>query len=71
MAHTATQTHGGFNLSARIANLIEGIRETRAQAIEYHRTYTELQRLTNRELDDIGIRRCDIADIAREHVYKA
>lgn len=69
MAHTATLTHGGFNLSARIANLFERVKEARAKAVEYNRTYNELQRLTNRELDDIGVRRCDIADIAREHVY--
>ncbi len=69
MAHTATLTHGGFNLSARFANLIERVKTNRAQASEYNRTYTELQRLTNRELDDIGLRRCDIADIAREHSY--
>lgn len=69
MAHTATLTHGGFNLSARIANFIERVKENRARANEYNRTYTELQRLSTRELDDIGIRRCDIADIAREHAY--
>lgn len=69
MAHTTTLIHGGLNLRARIANFIEGVKETRARAIEYHRTYTELQRLSNRELDDIGIRRCDIADIARDHAY--
>ncbi|NVO57979.1 DUF1127 domain-containing protein [Rhodobacteraceae bacterium B1Z28] len=69
MAHTATLTQGGFNLSARIANLIERVKENRARASEYNRTYTELQRLSTRELDDIGIRRCDIADLAREHAY--
>ncbi|WP_170368002.1 DUF1127 domain-containing protein [Ruegeria arenilitoris] len=69
MAHTATLTYGGFNLTARIANLIERVKENRARASEYTRTYTELQRLSDRELNDIGIRRCDIADIAREHAY--
>ncbi|WP_299667531.1 DUF1127 domain-containing protein [uncultured Ruegeria sp.] len=69
MAHTATLTHGGFNLTARIANLIERVRENRARASEYNRTFRELQSLTNRELDDIGLRRCDIADIAHEHAY--
>jgi uncharacterized protein YjiS (DUF1127 family) len=69
MAHTATLTHDGFNLTARIANLIERIKTSRARATEYQRTYTELQRLTNRELDDIGVRRCDIADIAQKHAY--
>lgn len=69
MAHTASLTHDGFSLSARIAKLFEGLKEARAKAVEYHRTYNELQRLSNRELDDIGVRRCDIADIAREHAY--
>lgn len=69
MAHTASLTHNGFGLSARIAGFAERIRENRARAAEYHRTYRELQSLSNRELDDIGVRRCDIADIAREHSY--
>ena len=69
MAHTATLTHGGFNLSARIASFVERVKENRARAAQYSRTYRELQSLTNRELDDIGVRRCDIADIAREHAY--
>lgn len=71
MAHTATFSNTGFNFGARIANLIERIKAARARATEYQRTYTELQRLSTRELDDIGIRRCDIADIAREHAYCA
>ena len=69
MAYTATLTQGGFNLTARFTNLLERIKSARARAAEYQRTYSELQRLSNRELDDIGIRRCDIADIAREHAY--
>ena len=31
----------------------------------YRRTVTELSQLTDRELDDIGLRRVDIASIAR------
>lgn len=34
----------------------------------YNRTYKELQRLTDRELYDIGLSRCDIAAIAQESV---
>ncbi|NOD36996.1 MULTISPECIES: DUF1127 domain-containing protein [unclassified Ruegeria] len=66
---TATLTHSGFGFSARIANMIERMKTARARAAEYQRTYRELQNLTNRELDDIGVRRCDIADIAHKHVY--
>ncbi|WP_170347640.1 MULTISPECIES: DUF1127 domain-containing protein [Ruegeria] len=66
---TATLTHTGFNFGTRIKDMIERIKTARARAAEYQRTYSELQRLSNRELDDIGIRRCDIADIAHKHVY--
>ena len=33
---------------------------------KYRQTYNELMRLTQRELDDLGIRRVDIRNIARE-----
>ncbi len=71
MAHTATLTPSTLNFSARVSALIERIKVARARAAEYQRTYSELQRLSNRELDDIGVRRCDIADIARKHAYCA
>ncbi|NOD75555.1 MULTISPECIES: DUF1127 domain-containing protein [unclassified Ruegeria] len=66
---TAALTHSGLNFTARITDMIERVKAARARAAEYQRTFSELQRLSNRELDDIGIRRCDIADIAHKHVY--
>lgn len=33
----------------------------------YRRTYNELARLSNRELNDLGISRCEIPHIARMH----
>jgi uncharacterized protein YjiS (DUF1127 family) len=33
---------------------------------KYRQTYAELMRLTERELNDLGIRRMDIRSIARE-----
>ncbi|KIC47533.1 hypothetical protein RA28_02475 [Ruegeria sp. ANG-S4] len=69
MAHTATLTHSGFNLSGRIAGFIAKVKEQNALRAEYSRTYSELQSLSDRELDDIGVRRCDIRDIAHGHVY--
>ena len=32
---------------------------------KYRQTYDELSRLSNRELDDLGINRCDITYVAR------
>lgn len=69
MANTATLTHGGLNLSNRFWAFVQAVKTARAQATEFHRTYSELQHLSDRELNDIGVRRCDIADIARKHAY--
>jgi uncharacterized protein YjiS (DUF1127 family) len=33
---------------------------------KYRETYNELMRLSNRELDDLGINRVDIPNIARQ-----
>lgn len=38
-------------------------------AVEERKTYNELNRLTNRELNDIGINRSDIRNIARQTRY--
>jgi len=69
MAYTATSTHGGVNLISRVADLIAKAKEAYALRAEYNRTFSELQGLSDRELNDIGVRRCDIKDIARDHVY--
>lgn len=34
----------------------------------YRQVFSELQQMTARDLDDLGIRRCDIPRIARESV---
>ncbi len=37
--------------------------------LRYRETVRELSRLTNRELDDLGIRRGEIESIARTHAF--
>ncbi len=69
MAHTLNITQDGLSLTSRIREFFDGFKRAQARASEYSKTYSELQRLSDRELNDIGIRRCDIADIAREHAY--
>ncbi|MGI9367642.1 MAG: DUF1127 domain-containing protein [Ruegeria sp.] len=69
MAHAITATHTGTSISDRFWAFVGNVRQARAKATEYNRTYSELQSLSTRELDDIGLRRCDIGDIARIHVY--
>ncbi|MES0827511.1 DUF1127 domain-containing protein [Ruegeria sp. SCP11] len=69
MAYTATTTHTGASLTERLTRFIAKAKEAYTLRAEYNRTYSELQGLTDRELNDIGVRRCDIKDIARDHVY--
>lgn len=58
-----------FGLVARLRALLARVAENWAMRREYKRTYKQLARLTNRELTDIGVRRCEIAAIARQHVH--
>lgn len=47
-------------------NLFKAFRQYRA----YRQTVTELNRLTTRELSDLGISRCDITQIALKNSFK-
>ncbi|CUK04600.1 DUF1127 domain-containing protein [Shimia thalassica] len=57
---TATTTFSGFGFFDRVNAFFANIRKTASARVAYNRTYKELSRLTNRELADIGLRRCDI-----------
>ncbi|MEP1930239.1 DUF1127 domain-containing protein [Shimia sp.] len=58
----ATTTHAPVGFADRIRTLFSNLRLHAQERVEYTRTFKELSRLTNRELADIGLRRCDIAD---------
>ncbi|MBY6137330.1 DUF1127 domain-containing protein [Leisingera sp. XS_AS12] len=68
MAHVLSSTPA-LSLTARIRHAFEAVKTGWEKAREYQRTYNELDGLSDRELSDIGVRRGDIADIARQHVY--
>ncbi len=55
-----TTTHAPLGIFDRLRAFAETLRENAAQRSAYRRTYRELSRLTNRELADIGLRRCDL-----------
>ena len=55
-------THASGSLFGR---LVTWLREQR----RYRRTVNELSALSDRELDDIGLRRADIEDVARRSAY--
>jgi len=44
---------------------LKKVRKAFADHAKYRRTVNELSHLTNRELSDLGISRCDIYKIAR------
>ncbi|APG45859.1 DUF1127 domain-containing protein [Phaeobacter porticola] len=69
MAHVINTTHTGFNLFARLRGFAEEVKDSWDRRAEYKRTYAELDSLSNRDLADIGIRRCDIAQIAHAQAY--
>ena len=50
--------------------LLETMFKNLRNSVAYKKTYNELNRLTDRELHDIGIFRCDIPRIAEEAMQK-
>ncbi|MHA6324360.1 DUF1127 domain-containing protein [Roseivivax sp. CAU 1753] len=68
MAHAQTQTdasRGGF-----FARLIDDIRDRRARRRIYVQTLTELQRLSDRELNDLGLGRSQLPNVAWQAAYE-
>ena len=67
----------GTTLSSALAGLqhtFDGMRrrvaQIKARRAAYDRTFTELTALSDRELSDIGIARCDIRRLASEELSK-
>lgn len=71
MAQALNTTFAAPSIAARLRGFADQARTSWDLYTEYKRTYAELDALNDRDLADIGIRRCDIADLARTHVYGA
>ncbi|OIQ30546.1 MAG: hypothetical protein BM562_09355 [Alphaproteobacteria bacterium MedPE-SWcel] len=71
MAHALNTNFASSSLVTRLRTMADTARNSWDLYKEYKRTFNELDMLTDRDLADIGIRRCDIADLARTHVYGA
>ena len=50
-----------------LLTLVANVQKAIKKYLEYRATAYELNRLTNRDLADLGIHRCDIEFIARKH----
>ena len=71
MAHALNTTFASSSLFARLRDTVTQARTSWALYREYKTTFDELDALSDRELADIGVRRSDITDIARAHIYGA
>lgn len=56
-------------LADRIVGFVADLRESAARRAIYRRTVEELSKLSDRELNDIGLARANIEDVARDHAY--
>jgi len=66
MAYATDIFTPGISLGERFNTLRQAIAEKRAQSRAYRITFNELDRLSDRELADLGIARSNIRGIAYE-----
>jgi len=69
MANATHLTGTEIGLFGRVTVFFADVVDSLRKSMEVRRTYMELDRLTTRELDDLGISRSDIASIAFDSVY--
>ena len=70
---TMTMTHAAPAMGANLglSGLFQRLVEARRLNAAYQQTRRELSWLSDRELADLGLMRCDIDRVAREAVYGA
>lgn len=70
VAH-ANVAHAESNLRSRFMTAIQRMQESRARRAVYRQTVRELNALTNRDLNDLGINRSMIHGLAHEAAFGA
>lgn len=69
MAHVIRDNGTSLSISARLGEIFaQAIQAYRARN-DFRRTYNELNKLSARELDDLGISRSEIRRVAMESTY--
>ena len=66
---TALNT-ASVSFGARVSNYFNGLRARRAKYVVYRETLGELEALSDRELNDLGITRGEIRGIAYQAAYQ-
>lgn len=67
---TTMNTTSSAPVGARVANFFNGLRARSAQYAVYRKTISELESLSERELNDLGINRATIRGIAYQAAYE-
>ncbi len=70
MAYVAAPDNS-VSLSGTFGGFLANLRKSVTDAMTYHRTLTELQALSARELDDLGLTGSDLRRVAHDSVYGA
>ena len=65
-----TMNTSSASFGARVANYFNGLRARRAKYAVYRETLHELETLSDRELNDLGITRGEIRGIAYQAAYQ-
>jgi uncharacterized protein YjiS (DUF1127 family) len=68
MAHMTTTPFAQAGLFTRMKARFDDMRQAWRNYAEYRQTFDELSRLSDRELADVGLMRCDIEEVARYHL---
>lgn len=58
-------------LADGVVAFVRALADSAQKAAAFRRTYAELSQLSDRELDDLGVSRWEIAEVARTSVYGA
>lgn len=66
MAYASSNTLSGFNFAALVHRAVASVKLANARRAVYNTTFNELAQLSDRELEDIGVRRSEIRGIARK-----
>lgn len=71
MTTTTLQANVFESLIARVQDAYAEAKATYALRQKYIATYDELNQLQDRDLEDLGLKRFELEDIAHKHVYGA
>ena len=58
-----------LSFSDRVSSVVKMVREAVARRQLFNQTVVELSALSDRDLNDLGLSRSSIADVAREAAY--